>query len=549
MRRYSSISSISLIFRSFYWLVIFGVLQFLIVAVRPAQAEPRPDDYGFYAVATSSAMITDASRSDRTLKIQIWYPVNPGTTGPKYWYLLSGFLSLKSDYALRGEPPVASVPSLPLIVFSHGYGGENLQSISLMEHLASHGFIVVAPEHTGNTSSDNSATQEQTAWDRPRDISFVIDNMLDRNADPASPFYGHVSTSLFGVTGHSFGGYTSVCMAAGSPQVEGATLPLFEPDTRVDAIAPISGVTTYHTDAQLASIQIPTLLLGGTLDTMVPIDPNNTRPMGLVQSRYLYRADVEGATHTHFANICDIANGLIALGFTPDEWESIGAGALIGPYNDTCTETAFPIEEATRLQNLYVVSFFLRHLVGDVRYAKYLTVPYSEDNEPDATLYLRDPLTCPAAGVGDDDADGVCNLIDLCPGFDDLIDTDLDGIPDGCDTCSIDIGNDADADGTCANVDRCDGIFNLDNSDTNGDGIGNFCQCGDVNGSGSLSNADATWIKRYLQGYSVPPMFTPALCDVDGSGDCTNSDATWIKRYLQGYSVPPSFTLMCAPMP
>lgn len=44
-------------------------------------------------------------------------------------------------------------------------------------------------------------------------------------------------------------------------------------------------------------------------------------------------------------------------------------------------------------------------------------------------------------GVGcpDDDNDGVCNAVDVCPGFDDNMDTDGDGIPDGCDNsnCTV----------------------------------------------------------------------------------------------------------------
>ncbi len=50
--------------------------------------------------------------------------------------------------------------------------------------------------------------------------------------------------------------------------------------------------------------------------------------------------------------------------------------------------------------------------------------------------------TCNCAGtlVGDDDGDSVCNTLDQCPGFDDTIDVDMDGIPDGCDS-SIDCNN------------------------------------------------------------------------------------------------------------
>jgi autotransporter-associated beta strand protein len=42
----------------------------------------------------------------------------------------------------------------------------------------------------------------------------------------------------------------------------------------------------------------------------------------------------------------------------------------------------------------------------------------------------------------DADGDGVCDADDICPGFDDNIDTDGDGIPDGCDTCLPDFTGD-----------------------------------------------------------------------------------------------------------
>ena len=52
---------------------------------------------------------------------------------------------------------VTSWPAVPmnaahgsLLVFSHGYRAINTQSTDLMEALASHGFVVASPEHTGN---------------------------------------------------------------------------------------------------------------------------------------------------------------------------------------------------------------------------------------------------------------------------------------------------------------------------------------------------------------------------------------------------------------
>lgn len=43
----------------------------------------------------------------------------------------------------------------------------------------------------------------------------------------------------------------------------------------------------------------------------------------------------------------------------------------------------------------------------------------------------------PCNGTGDSDGDNVCDALDVCPGFDDMIDRDGNGIPDYCDNCDI----------------------------------------------------------------------------------------------------------------
>ncbi len=79
----------------------------------------------------------------------------------------------------------------------------------------------------------------------------------------------------------------------------------------------------------------------------------------------------------------------------------------------------------------------------------------------------------------DNDGDGVNNTADLCPGFDDAIDVDQDGVPDGCDDIvDSDFDGVADADDECMGyddaidvdqdgiVDGCDAII-----DSDGDGV------------------------------------------------------------------------------
>jgi predicted dienelactone hydrolase len=278
--------------------------------------------------------------------------------------------------------PVSALTARPLIVFSHGSGGIAIQSIHLMEQLASHGFVVVAPNHTGNTNADvtggTAVSITQALLDRVPDTSFVIDHMLALAATPGDPFFGSIDAQHIGVAGHSLGGFTALAVKSGYQGIP--------PDARVGAIMPIAPGASWISDAELANITVPTLFMTGTLDGLLA---EEAHAAGLIPpGTTVYRADVVGATHTHFANICDIADALIAFGLGPSTWPTIGAAALIDPYNVTCIPPAFSIAEATRIQNLYATAFFRRHLLGETSYDRFLVAHYAGEQEP-AVLFSR----------------------------------------------------------------------------------------------------------------------------------------------------------------
>src|SRR5262249_14135321 len=91
---------------------------------------------GRYAVGTTSMTLVDSSRPtmangtypgalDRTLATLVWYP---------------------ADGAGGADAPVAhDGPPSPLVVSSHGLGAPPNQSTQYTIHLASHGYVVVAP--------------------------------------------------------------------------------------------------------------------------------------------------------------------------------------------------------------------------------------------------------------------------------------------------------------------------------------------------------------------------------------------------------------------
>jgi len=345
-----------------------------------------PDELGPFAVGHTAFDAADSARGDRELLVDAWYPVDAtdaATASPRQ-YTLAGIPGPVSDVALA-DPAVTSGKKHPLLVFSHGYGGIGTQSIGLMEILASHGFIVASPEHTGNSQTNSDDTFDQAAANRVPDVSFVIDTMLSRTADPADVFFGALEEERIGVLGNSFGAMTAIGTAAGWA---GADL-----DPRVDAILPVSAVidgelqsdersspNAGFTQEQLERITVPTMLMGGTEDVNVFLENNEIAFSQLVNAPVVYRVDIIGANHTHFAEVCQIGDFLIEIGIGPDQWP-VFAADLIDPYEATCGPGVFPIEEANRLQNLYTVAFFRRHILGEEGYDFYLT-PEFADTEP-----------------------------------------------------------------------------------------------------------------------------------------------------------------------
>ncbi|MBW2667731.1 MAG: S8 family serine peptidase, partial [Deltaproteobacteria bacterium] len=122
---------------------------------------------------------------------------------------------------------------------------------------------------------------------------------------------------------------------------------------------------------------------------------------------------------------------------------------------------------------------------------------------------------CPNDPLDDADADGVCGDVDVCPGFDDALDADLDATPDGCDSCPLDPLDDADADGVCGDLDLCEG--HDDSLDADSDGTPDGC---DVCPFDPLDDADSDGVcgdRDVCEGYD------DAL-DVDGDGKPNGCD-------------------------
>ena len=158
-------------------LLLFLLVARIIACAADDSEQPveAPDQLGAFGVGHTTFTPVDDIRDNRSLLVDVWYPVDPEDVqdSPRTKYPLAAGIGLDSEVAVD-DLPVSARHNQTLVVFSHGYGGINTQSIKLMEILASHGFIVASPEHTGNAQSSLTDEFERAVLSAAREITVDV---------------------------------------------------------------------------------------------------------------------------------------------------------------------------------------------------------------------------------------------------------------------------------------------------------------------------------------------------------------------------------------
>ena len=214
--------------------------------------------------STRSAFLDPADTARREILVDVWYPTTASGIPAGYLPYLADFSVAMSDSVARRRfaPEYAAVergllrthalenakvecPSsgCSLLIFSHGGGVDRSLYTVQYEDLASHGYVVAAIAHTGDThrvvfpggrsigAIGQPAPADPPEWSKlPRwrrdylqsvaranqgrcvlrvqasDIRFVLDRMTQLARTNGSPFASHLDLTHIGALGHSAGG-------------------------------------------------------------------------------------------------------------------------------------------------------------------------------------------------------------------------------------------------------------------------------------------------------------------------------------------------------
>ena len=320
-----------------------------------------PDEVGpdaaAYAVHGPHVVGTTRERflAGDPLDVTYWYPAEAAGAEPEiaYRYALKWFARLDgvarvAGRAHRGAPLAASAEPWPLVVLSPGFAMGTTAYAWLAERLASHGFVVAAPEHR-EALGPSMADFGRALVDRPDDVRALLDHL----ASGAGPVTAALDLDRVAVVGHSLGGFTALAAAgarldlasfearcaldragpgehawlcdlvlphadevaarAGLAEVPDGMWPS-RGDPRVDAAVSFAGDAYLFDRDGLAAVDAPLLLMGGTADAAAPFDWTTALAFEHASAPRRVQVALEAADHMVFAAGCGAVPFFALLG-------------------------------------------------------------------------------------------------------------------------------------------------------------------------------------------------------------------------------------------
>lgn len=322
---------------------------------------------------------------------------NPAAPGAYRWQKQSlNQTTLPTDLYLPEER------NAPLVIISHGLGGDRSSFAYLAEHLASHGFAVAVVEHPGSNSDQieallagqsDRAIEPEEMIRRATSIQTLLNELETAAQTPA--IGSRINLQRVGVLGQSFGAYTTLALAGATitpsslvekcpPQLSSqlnlslllqcSVLRLPEPlptlaDSRIKAAIAINPLdSAVFGQAGMANIAVPLMVVSGSADTVTPALAEQIRPFTWLEAAERYLLLIENGTH--FSTIAEQQND---EGSVPVPVEAIGPNPLA----------------AQDYVKAMGVAFFKTYLAGEEDYRQQLNQTYVQTlSQPDLPSYI-----------------------------------------------------------------------------------------------------------------------------------------------------------------
>jgi predicted dienelactone hydrolase len=290
------------------------------------KADLAYEEMGPDPVGTRTIALDDGRR------VVVWYPAEAAAAdAPKETFDIASLLSpelqakispdLRPQYEIAAHPgakPAADGP-YPVVLFSHGFAGFPEQSADLVTHLASWGFVVIAPDHVERSLSGllGTAAKGVTPREDPEVLSASLDAVIaDAKADD-SPVHDLLDLDKVAVAGHSAGASAAYLTASS--------------DDRIKAFIAYS-VGTGRPDengkvAERPVPDVPGMVMIGSADGIIEPSASQKVYEGMEPPKYL--VEIADAGHLVFSDICLIGKdqgGLVQL--TKDAGLDLGQDLL-----------------------------------------------------------------------------------------------------------------------------------------------------------------------------------------------------------------------------
>ena len=235
---------------------------------------------GSHPVGVQTIEARDAAR-DRRFPVELWYPAEERHAGEDLSPETRDTFAVPRRPAPREQRAVrdaeAQPGTFPLVVYSHPSGSNRRAATFLTTHLASHGYIVAALDHSEIVAPELAAQEAESAEQRAAriegliasrvpDLRFLLDAVIARAASSAAV----PDVERIGAVGHSFGGWTVLAALDEEPRI-GAVVALAPAGGSQPrpGILPVTLAFAWQRD-------VPTLYVAAELDASIP-------PSGIVE--------------------------------------------------------------------------------------------------------------------------------------------------------------------------------------------------------------------------------------------------------------------------